>query len=180
MGTRFAIGDKAWLAQCQWAAVNKTCPTCHGKLAVTLVLGNGDEVALPCGGCSPGYGEPTGKITEYDYSVEPELVEITGMSIERDGEKETVEYKSGNSSFNRVFKDHSIFPTEGEARAKGAEMKAKLEEEQRTRAEAIKANVHKSFAWNAHYHMQEAESHRKAAAYHEGKARLCKERAKAG
>lgn len=172
---RFVVGDRVWYAKCQWEPVTKTCPTCFGKKEVTLILGNGENVILPCGGCSPGYDPPQGYISEYEYVVKPEPITITGMSIEIDRNgKEQVRYNSGNCFFD----DIDVFSTEEEARTKAEAKKKDLDEEQRTRAEHIKKNVHKSFSWNAHYHMREAKKHRESALYHDEKAQLCKERAK--
>ena len=171
---QFAVGDKAWYAKCQWEPIRQICPTCFGKKEVTLILGNGESVLLPCGGCAHGYNLPTGYITEYDYVVKPEPIIITGMSIEIDGGKESVRYHSGSNSFD----DTDIFSTEEEARTKAEAKKKELDEEQRTRAEHIKENVHKSFSWNANYHIREAKRHRKDALYHDEKAQICEERAK--
>jgi len=169
---QFAVGDKVWFAKCQWETVKKTCPICFGKKEVTLVLGNGESILLPCQGCAPGCEPPTGFISEYEFVVEPELLIITGMEIEIDGEKEKVRYRSGSDYFN----DIDIFTTEEEARTI-AELKKKwLVDEQRAKSENIKKNVHKSFSWNASYHMREAKRHRKDALYHDEKAKLCKER----
>lgn len=170
---QFAVGDKAWYAKCQWEPIRQTCPTCFGKKEVTLILGNGESVLLPCGGCSPGYELPTGYISVYDYVVKPEPITITSMNIEINGDREKVTYYSGSYCFD----DLDVFPTEEEARIKAEAKKKKLDEDQRTRVEYIKKNVHKSFTWNAHYHIREAKRHKKEALYHEEKARLCKERA---
>lgn len=170
--TKFSIGDTVWHATCQWGQIKCVCPTCFGKREVTLILGNDDHVLLPCGGCAPGYDPPTGYIHEYDFIVKPEVIVITGVSIEIDGDVECIRYRSGSFSFNAS----EIFATESSARVASEEKKKKLHEEQNIRAECIKKNVHKSFSWNAHYHMREAKRHRKDALYHDEKSILCERR----
>lgn len=171
---QFVVSDKAWYAKCQWEPIRQTCPTCFGKKEVTLILGNGESILLPCGGCAPGYNPPTGYISEYDFVVKPEPITITGMNIEIDGGEERVRYNSGSYCFD----DTDVFPTEEEARIKAEAKKKELDEEQRTRAEHIKKNVHKSFSWNAHYHMREAKRHRKDALYHDEKAQMFNSKAR--
>ena len=171
---KFSVGDVAWHASCRWEQIKIRCPTCFGKKEVTLILGNGDHIILPCGGCAPGYSDPSGYIHEYDYVVEPSPVTITGMNIEINGGVEKVQYRRGSHAFD----DADMFSTEDEARASSEEKRKALVCEQQTRTEHMKNNVRKSFSWNAHYHMTEAKRHRKAATSHDEKAQLCKERGK--
>lgn len=78
----------------------------------------------------------------------------------------------------RSFAVPDVFLTESAARTQAEGKKEELERDQRTRAECIKKNVHKSFSWNASYHLREAKRHRKDALRHDEKAQLCKERVK--
>jgi len=171
---KIAVGDKVWYAKCQWEPIRQTCPTCFGKKEVTLILGNGENVLLPCSGCASGFNPPIGYIHEHGYVVKPEQIVITGMDIEINGGKESVRYRHGSYCFD----DIDIFPTEEEAMIRAEAKKKKLDEEQRTRAEYIKQDVHKSFSWNAYYHMREAKRHRKDALRHDEKAKLCSEQNK--
>ncbi len=52
---KFKVGDTVWVAKCRYEPVQKLCPTCFGKKEVTLILGNGDSVILPCNS-DLGYG----------------------------------------------------------------------------------------------------------------------------
>lgn len=173
---KFNVGDTAWYSKCRWEPVRKQCPTCFGKKEVVLTLGNDEQVVLPCGGCSPGYTSPTGTISEYEYVVEPVEIRITGLDIEIDGDSESIRYKSDNFRYD----DDDLFLTKEEAATRAGGKKAKLDEEQQTRAEYIKQNVHKSFSWNAHYYMREARECRAKALRYDEKAKLCKERVKGG
>lgn len=172
---KFKVGDTVWIAKCNWKPVRKICPTCFGKLEITLILGNGDSVILPCKGCAPGYDPPRGYISEYEYVVGPESTVISGMKIEINYGKEDVRYYHGCYS---SYDEKDLFETEEEARIVAYEKKAQLEVEQVTKAEHIKKDVQKSFSWNAHYHMRHAKEDRKSAEYHDKMAVICKARAK--
>ena len=174
MKLTFSVGDYAWYAKCEWDAVQKTCPSCFGKKEVILILGNDERVVLPCCGCASGYDPPKGYITEYEYVVKPELIIITGMNIEINDQVEIIEYQSGHYR----YKENDIFATSEEAERKAKGKKANLEKEQKTRADLIKKNVHRSFAWNAQYHIRQAKRCREEALRHDEKARLYKNRTK--
>ncbi len=171
---KFKVGDTVWVAKCGLESVRKICPTCFGKKEVVLILGNDDHVALPCRGCGPGYDSPRGYISEYEYVTEPEIIVISGMSIEIDHNKENVRYQS----YNHIYDEKDIWATKEEARIVANEKKAKLDEDQITKAEYIKKDVQKSFSWNAHYHMRHAKKDRESAEYHNKMAVICKTRAK--
>jgi len=171
---RLNVGDKIWFAKCAWEPVKRVCPTCYGKLEVKLILGNGDAVVLPCDGCSRGYMPPEGVIHEYEYVVEPMLVTVTGMDIDINGDKESIRYRGGGY----IYDAKDLFLTEKEAGLAALTKKQKLDNDQKTRAENIKHNVHKKFSWNASYHMREAKRKREDAERHDEKAKLCKERQK--
>ena len=171
---RFKVGDTVWNAKCRWEQIQVVCPTCFGKKEVTLILGNDERVILPCDGCGKGYDGPKGYVTKYNYVVEPETVNITGIEIEIDGTKEVARYRNGSYSFDEA----DLSPTREEAYQRAHHKRLLLEEDQRTRADLIKKLTHKNFSWNANYHMRQAKDLRKQAEYHDEKAKLCKERAK--
>jgi len=170
---KFKVGDWVWWAKCRWEPIQIPCPTCFGKKQVTLILGNGDEVILPCHGCAPGFESARGYIEEYDYISEPEQIYITGMDIEVDGDKEKVRYRGPY-----IYDEEDLFSEQIEAFAKSQEKKRQLDEEQQTRTEHIKKNVHKSFSWNARYHIREAGNHREKAEHHDKMAIVCKAKSK--
>jgi len=171
---KFKVGDTVWFAKCGIESVQKVCPTCFGKKEVTLILGNGDSVVLPCRGCAPGFDSPRGYISEYEYVTEPEMIAISGMSIEVNYGKEKVEYLQEN----RLYHEEDVYATKEEAQIRANEKKTQLEKEHTTRAEYIKKDVQKSFSWNAHYHMRHAKKDRESAEYHDKMAVICKARIK--
>ena len=172
--TKFNIGDAVWRARCARQPVKQLCPTCYGKKEVTLILGNGDHVILPCMGCAPGCQRPTGYVDEYELVIEPELFTITGLEIQDDGKEQKVTYRNGCY----LADEEILFKTKEEAAKKSAEIKVVLEENQICQAMYIKHNMNKSYSWNAHYHIRQASHNRKEALYHEKMAKICKEKSK--
>jgi len=166
----YALDDVVWLAKCGTQQVVKPCLVCHGKLQVTLVLGNGDEVILPCDYCGRGYEYPSGIISEYEYVAAPIQVTITGIEIRRD--------KTEYSGEGYHLDSDKIFDTKEEALAKCQLIANELEKDQSQRSEYLKHDTKKTFSWNAGYHLRAAKKCRKDAEYHESKAILCKERIK--
>jgi hypothetical protein len=154
--------------------VSKPCPVCYGKKLVTVILGNDDRIFLPCEYCARGYEAPSGLTQEYEYVVEPELVVITSVTLKiTDGGVEAKYYSSVCS-----YDEEALFVTKEEAAVVSQGKKEALEREQDTKVENLKKNVHKSFSWNAGYHLREAKRSRKQAEYHDKKAVLCKARSK--
>lgn len=169
----YNVGDVVWWAHCGTEHVSHPCPVCFGKRQVTLVLGNDDQVILPCSYCSHGYEDPTGIETEYEYVVKPERKTITSIEIQVSSTDEKREYRS--DSYLNI---EDIFDTEGEALTRCLEVKQKLEEDQRTLAKYLKEKAEKSFAWNAGYHMRATKKLRQQIEYHEKMAVLCKAKTK--
>jgi len=65
----FKIGDVVYFASAGQRQVDIPCPVCFGKREVTLILGNGDSVELPCDYCGKGYDGPRGYVLEYEYAA---------------------------------------------------------------------------------------------------------------
>jgi len=172
--SKYQVGDAVWHARCSWLPVEKSCPICYGNREVKLTLGNGDEMILPCNFCTRGFEPPTGTVKEYEYVVDPEPVAITGIELRVNGGSIQAHYRSGPFGYD----EERLFESKEAAALKGQELKAELEEDQRTKAEYLKKDKAKSFSWNAGYHLRAAKQDRKSAEHHEKLARLCKERAK--
>jgi len=170
---QYKVGDKAWYARYDMVKVTKPCPVCYGEKQVTLILGNKDKVVLPCDYCGHGFDEPSGVITEYEYTAEPEHLIITGIESKQDLVSKEIRYYSGG----RYFLAEDLFDTKEEANKRCAEKIRQAEEEETQTAMKLKLNHYKSYAWNAGYHLREAKNHKQRAEYHERKAILCKAKA---
>jgi len=171
---KFKIGDKVWHARyLRGVAVQVPCPVCYGKLKVTLILGNGDRIELPCDYCGKGtYGIPTGYDTEYQTVNEPEQITIEEMDVKITSNGENVEYRVGH----RIYYEKNLSAIREEAVLRSDELRKEYEESEKKRNDYIKEDVKKSFAWNAGYHLRKAKSAETEAEYHRGKAKLCKDR----
>ena len=172
---RYNVGDEVWFAHYDMVRVEKPCPVCFGEKEVTLILGNGDRVVLPCDYCGHGLDEPTGRITEHEYVASAEPVRITKIQSETDLVSEARKYYFGG----RYAAIEDLFDTKEEALARCAEKVAQRELEESTQACRLKASRLKSYSWNAGYHLRQAQECRKRAEYHEQKAVLCRGKAKA-
>lgn len=171
---QYNVGDKVWVAHCEIQKIEKPCSICFGKRKVTLILGDGSEVILPCEYCGKGFNAPSGVITEYEFiaeAIERIITEVHIRCTTAGGERK---YHSGYYH----FEEDEVFDTREEALAKCAEVVKKQEEEQTTCTERIKANQRKNFSWNAGYHLRNAKKDRASAEYHERMAILCKGRAR--
>jgi hypothetical protein len=174
----YNVGDIVWYAECGSREVSIQCPVCFGKRQVVVILGNDDQVTTPCSYCSHGYEPPNGRDTEYKFISEPKQYWITSIESKITADGELREYHSGTLTCYRRLENDKIFDTEEEALKKCEEVKAELEYEQTTKAEYLKEKAHKSFSWNAGYHLREAKRYKRQIEYHEKMAVLCKARAK--
>ena len=172
---RFNIGDVVYYATfCPKTKVQVTCPVCYGKLEVTVTLGNGDSVVVPCDFCGKGYEGPQGTVVDYLPVANAEARVVTRINVQVTGDGEKREYVSMNS----VLEDELCFATKEEAFARALELKEREETEANTRAERIKKDNLKSYSWNAWYHLRAAKDEEKRMEYHRKMAVLCKARSK--
>ena len=172
---KYKIGDSVWHARCEWLPVSKPCPICFTKRQVTLILGDGSQVILPCDYCKQGYLPPSGFVKEYEYVSSPQLITIEKINIEIESNVEKVTYQQGCYIY---YYGETIFDTQEDALIKCDELKSKLEADQKEKTKICNHNSNKSYSWNAGYHLREAKENRKQAEYHEQMAVLCKEKAK--
>lgn len=167
---KYNIGDKVWQAVAERREVPEACPVCYGKMRVTLILGNGDQVSLSCDYCGRGYNNPTGQVSEIQFFAGAELRIIDKVSSEHNSDGEEIRYQSG---YNILYPEN-IFDTEQEALDRCVEIAEQLTKDEKSKSEYLKADIKKSFAWNAGHHLREAKQHENLAAIHKEKAILCK------
>jgi len=166
------VGDTVWVARCEWRTVQVTCPICFGKREVTLILGNGEKLAMSCDYCRKGYKGPYGTIGEYRYINKPEKFKITAVEIKVSEKGEEVKYMSEHY----ILYPDKVFNSEADAIKKSEEMKKELEEKQKE--DKLKVKKHKNYSWNAGYHLREVKECKRKIEYHTNMARLCKEKAR--
>lgn len=184
--TKYKKGDVVWWAHCGTMEVTETCPVCFGKYVVHVILGNDEDVTVPCNYCGHGYEGPKGYIKDYKYIAEPKQVAITAIRIEQNDDELKVEYytqqsvpiESGVGTYNIVLYPEFVFSMEAEALQKCTEVAKEHNDNLFSKPESVKKDNLKSYTWNAGYHMRKAKKCKEEIAYHEKQAQTCKERAK--
>lgn len=180
MSEHFKVGDQLYWAVYK-AVEQKTipCPVCYGERKVTLRLGNGDAVELPCEYCRKGYDDPRGVVAEYVEVCEARPVTVTLVRSEETAsgiERGYHVWYDGTDSWCPPEDD--LFRTEAKALARAKEKAEQARKERERKTEYLKEKANRSFAWNAGYHLRAAKKARGEAEWHEHLAVLCKARAK--
>ena len=172
--SKIEIGDTVFFPVVGQECVSVVCPICDGTGKVILILGNGDSMELPCDYCGRGYEGPTGRVSEYKYSIRAGSGVVKCIDITVDGNGEHRRYHIND----RYLEEKDVFQEEAPA-LEAAKLKAEqIERDNNARADYIKKDRAKSFSWHAGYHLREAKRNRKDAEYHDKMAVLCKARAK--
>jgi len=171
--TKYKMGDCVWAASYRRQAQQVQCPTCFGKREVTLILGDGTPVILPCGGCSTLISEPCGTITEHILKPRADPVTVTSIRTEQGPDGTVTHYGIGGGWGHDEDRLHA---TEEAALQAAQCIAEKAQAEENTRAAYIKAKQEKSYAWNAAYHLREAKKCLREAGRHKNLAVICKDR----
>ncbi len=171
MDKTYKVGDKVWYATFGSREIQVPCPVCYSKKTVTVILGNGDEVAVECDYCNKGFSGARGYVTDYEHTPAAEYLTIQNCRIEQSTDGDKCEYTSNHY----LLYPDKMFDTEEAAMAHAWEM---AEKDARDKLSKPKFKNEKSYAWNAGYHMKQAQSKRNEADYHEAKAKICKTKSK--
>ena len=172
----FNIGDKVFKARYEKQEKWVTCPDCLGSRRVKMVLGDGTEILIECGGCDPGGYQPsTGRIRQYDYATVVKEYTVTGVNTRAN----EVGYELDNCGAGSYYTgtDKDVFGTVEEAQADGDNQRAEHEASENKRLMA-KTKDHKSWAWNATYHRRCIKDHERQLEYHRAKVQVCAAKAK--
>lgn len=170
---RYAVGDVVWVARAGTTQKERPCRICAGDRRVTLLLGSGDRVELDCDYCQAGWATPTGVELYYGYDASATSYVVTAIETVSDAQGEHVTYRSGSDGGWTSFAAADCYPTHDDAIAHCAEKVAQHEAEQEAQM-ARKEKGQRSYAWNAGYHLRNAEKARIEVLYHERKAVLMK------
>ncbi len=79
MNLPFSIGDKLWQVVRQPQEKTFPCPVCAGHRSISVGLGSGEVVIVPCEGCGLGYDGPRGSVREWVYEPGVEEFIISGV-----------------------------------------------------------------------------------------------------
>jgi len=171
---KYKVGDVVWVASFEHTKKTKPCPVCFGELKITLILGNGDQVVLPCDYCGKGYDGPKGYVSDYEYIADAKKEVITAVNITQTAAGEKIEYRSKHY----ILYPDKILDTEKDAIQRSNELAAEYKKERETQARHIKNNTNKTYSWNAGYHMRAVKQAKHDLEYHEKMATICKQRSK--
>ena len=165
-----SVNDSVWYACCRRGETQKQCPVCFGKLFVTVILGNDEQIRTPCDYCGKGYDGPQGVVTEFEWSAKPMFCMITSVETRSDGGKVAVRYgltEAGSAE------DDLIFDTRDEAAVRCEEETAKFNEMERKRRDHSKENAAKTFSWHVGYHRRAVARAKHDLEWHSARAVSC-------
>jgi uncharacterized protein (DUF2164 family) len=152
-----------------------TCPACYGKLQVKVILGNDEEVIVPCNSCDRGYEGSVGFIMEGEYLKKVEQITISKVDLE-----ETLESgrKIGRYYFNDGYsicpEDNRLFDTKEDAEKRSDELVEKYELEKQQSITRKKQDPSKTYGWHVRYHSREIKELERKLEYHKTKLIICK------
>ena len=166
----FSIGQIVFKATYRRTEKLVTCPDCLGSRRVKMVLGDGTELLIECGGCDPdGYRASTGTIKQYDFAVQVKSYTVTGVNTRANA----VSYELDNFGGSyHTGTESDVFATADEAQAFGDSLRAEHEADENKRWMS-KTKDAKSWAWNASYHRKCIKQAEKDLEYHRGKVQVC-------
>lgn len=175
---KFKIGDRVFMGRYDRVGTHVVCPDCLGSKKVKVVLGDGSEWNIECGGCDPGgYIGSTGTIKQYEYTSIATPHKVTAVKASTSGVSYELDNFGGGSYY--VPDENKVFSTSEEAMADADKQKADHEAEENRRLMA-KTKDAKSWAWNLTYHRRCIKDHERQLEYHRAKVQLCESKTKDG
>ncbi len=172
----FKIGDKVFRARYDRHEKWVVCPDCLGSRTVKMILGDGTEITIECGGCDPGGYQPSiGKIKQYEYATRVWEHTVTGVCMH--GTELKYELDNFGSGGYWSGDDSNVFATMEEAQAEGERQRLEHEAEENKRWMS-KTKDHHSWKWNAAYHRRCIKDLERQLEYHRGKVQVCAAKAK--
>lgn len=89
----YAIGDEVFWARFESYEYRLECPDCRGKKQLTVIMGDGSQVATECDLCKRGYLGALGTIAVHQYRPHVEPARITRVETKLvEGKFEETEY----------------------------------------------------------------------------------------
>lgn len=158
----FRIGDVLWQASNGSNNVKVPCPVCNGDLAVTVILGDGERVGVPCEACGKGFNGPRGYIEEWQH--DPAVSKFVIASIQSfHADRWCVNSETGGWGYF-----NELFPSEDEAMARAVKNCAEQHERNMQSRQRHRKNV-KEAAWSIQYHRKQIADLERQIAWHQGR-----------
>lgn len=158
----FVIGQRWWAPRVHPVQVVVPCPVCFGQLAITVVLGNGEELGVPCEACGKGFSGPLGTITEWDHAPAVSEFVIAGVkSMHADRW-----WLVSTTGAEVLFDD--LRATEAEAMAE-SEKRCAENHERNMRSHQHSRRATKDAGWSVQYHRRQIADLERRIAWHQSK-----------
>lgn len=141
----FTVGTVYYKPVPQPEKVRVPCPVCAGQKQVTMILGTGEHLEVPCEACGLGFEKSRGYIEEYRYT--PRAIPYCIQSIEGYMYDEWVlKNEYGEQSYGST-----LFAQEADALAASVKQ---AEEQQERNARSYSQTKHsaKKMTWSVRYH----------------------------
>ncbi len=161
----FTIGATMYLPGCGSEQVRVVCPVCFGKLGITVVLGDGEEVGVICDACGLGFNGPRGYIEEWVQQPKVTPFVIAGIEAYRGGDKPEWTLRSTDET-TAYF--HELHATEAEALVV-ATARAKDAHERNMQSRQHKKRDVKRATWTVRYHREQIADLERQLAWHRAK-----------
>lgn len=158
----FRIGDVKWMPGHTPEKLRVPCPVCNGDLAVTVILGTGEHVGVPCEACVEGFDGPRGYIEEWSYKPRAVRFEISSIASMHRG-RWWVNSTTGEHAEYTDLRD-----TEAEALAVSRERCAKQHEANMADRAHHRKNTAKH-TWSIKYHRKKIADYERRIKWHKSK-----------
>lgn len=171
----YNIGDTPWYAGQDYVERKVVCPDCLDQKYLTVILGDGSQVTIPCTTCSIGYDPPRGFIIYHEASTAVRQVKICHIELSDD----EVKYgHSGSSAYcYRTAAPDELFDTREEAMVKAEEIAERLNKEEDEKIRR-KKDSNRSWAWHVTYYRNQIRDYKKTIAFAQQQLNAAEERAK--
>lgn len=164
----FTVGTTYYKPIQQPEHVRIPCPVCNGNKCVTIILGTGEHLEVPCESCGLGFHISRGFIEVYQYT--PRTIAFTLASIEGYAYEEW-DLKSDKGEMTR---GSALFEHEADALAASQKQAAEHQERNARTYSQTKASA-KKMTWSIRYHRECIKDLEQKIAYHAGKIAAQKE-----
>jgi len=159
----FNIGDTYYFPQYRPSQVTAPCPTCYGKLKVTVVLGNGESVLVDCETCGRGYEGPTGYVTDHSYAPVVTTFVIKHIHSMYEGEWVVVSWQGERATFTDLRRTYALAWEAATERAQAAEERNMLQSQSQSKSQR------ENLCWTIAYHEKCIKTIEKTLAWHRSK-----------
>ncbi len=164
----FTIGETWWFPATSSRQVAIPCPVCAGQLFVTMILGDGEHVILPCEGCGIGFNGPRGVIEEWVNTPQIERFVIAEI-VRFDGSGDDAHAWTVRSEAGQTCYFNALVATEAEAH-RIAEANALAIEERNMETRQRKRKDERG-GWNVRYHRGQIADPERQLAWHRAKVK---------